>query len=76
LEHLFITRDCAVANPRKGAGMTVAKDGEIAKLEILLAEEQRRADQAWANYRDVFHQMVEYKMLLQDVHRMLNGEQK
>jgi hypothetical protein len=56
--------------------MTVAKDRKIAKLEILLAEEQRRADQAWANYRDVFHQMVEYKMLLQDVHRMLNGEQK
>ena len=55
--------------------MTVAKDRKIAKLETLLAEEQRRADQAWANYREVFSQMVEYKMLLEDVRKTLNGEQ-
>jgi hypothetical protein len=46
---------------------------QFERLERLLAAEKERSDKAWDAYRSTLYELVEIKMKLEAVERIING---
>ena len=46
---------------------------QFERLERLLAAEKERSDKAWNAYRETLYELVEVKMKLEAVERIING---
>jgi hypothetical protein len=61
--------------PEVGTGGEVLNQKEqrqFERLERLLAAEKERSDKAWDAYRDTLYELVEVKMKLEAVERIIN----
>jgi len=54
--------------------MTKKERAQIEKLERLLAAERERTEQAWENYRSALYELVDVKMKLERIEKVLRGE--
>jgi hypothetical protein len=62
--------------PKVGTGGAVLNKKEqrqFERLERLLAAEKERSDKAWDAYRNTLYELVEIKMKLEAVERIING---
>jgi hypothetical protein len=54
--------------------MTKKERAQIERLERLLDVERERAETAWENYRSALYELVDVKMKLEQVEKVLRGE--
>jgi hypothetical protein len=54
--------------------MTKKERAQIERLERLLAAERERTEQAWENYRSALYELVDVKMKLERIEKVLRGE--
>jgi hypothetical protein len=56
-----------------GAVLNKKEQLQFERLERLLAAEKQRSDKAWDAYRNTLYELVEIKMKLEAVERIING---
>ena len=56
----------------RGAVLNQKEQRQFERLERLLAAEKERSDKAWDAYRDTLYELVEIKMKLEAVERIIN----
>jgi hypothetical protein len=56
-----------------GAVLNKKEQRQFERLERLLAAEKERSDKAWDAYRSALYELVEVKMKLEAVERIING---
>ena len=56
-----------------GAVLNKKEQRQFERLERLLAAEKERSDKAWDAYRSTLYELVEVKMKLEAVERIING---
>ena len=56
-----------------GAVLNKKEQRQFERLERLLAAEKERSDKAWDAYRSTLYELVEIKMKLEAVERIING---
>jgi hypothetical protein len=56
-----------------GAVLNKKEQRQFERLERLLAAEKERSDKAWDAYRETLYELVEVKMKLEAVERIING---
>jgi len=54
--------------------MTKKERAQIERLERLLDAERERADTAWENYRSALYELVDVKVKLERIEKVLRGE--
>jgi len=54
--------------------MTKKERLQMERLERLLAVERERSEQAWENYRSALYELVDVKMKLECIEKVLRGE--
>ena len=47
---------------------------EIERLERLLAVERERAEKAWSGYRNALYELVDVKMKLEAIEKVMRGD--
>ena len=47
---------------------------EIERLERLLAAERERAEKAWSGYRNALYELVDVKMKLEAIEKVMRGD--
>lgn len=57
----------------RGAVLNKKEQRQFERLERLLAAEKERSDKAWDAYRSTLYELVEIKMKLEAVERIING---
>jgi hypothetical protein len=57
----------------RGAVLNQKEQRQFERLERLLAAEKERSNKAWDAYRDTLYELVEVKMKLEAVERIING---
>jgi hypothetical protein len=57
----------------RGSVLNKKEQRQFERLERLLAAEKERSDKAWDAYRDTLYELVEVKMKLEAVERIING---
>jgi hypothetical protein len=57
----------------RGAVLNKKEQRQFERLERLLAAEKERSDKAWDAYRETLYELVEVKMKLEAVERIING---
>ena len=55
-------------------GMTKKERMQMERLERLLEAERERTEQAWENYRSALYELVDVKMKLERIEKVLRGE--
>lgn len=53
--------------------MNKKEQRQFERLERLLAAEKERSDKAWDAYRNALYELVDVKMKLEAVERIING---
>lgn len=53
--------------------MNKKEQRQFERLDRLLAAEKERSDKAWDAYRDTLYELVDVKMKLEAVERIING---
>jgi hypothetical protein len=56
----------------RGAVLNQKEQRQFERLERLLAAEKERSDKAWDAYRNTLYELVEIKMKLEAVERIIN----
>ena len=56
-----------------GAVLNKKEQRQFERLERLLAAEKERSGKAWDAYRETLYELVEVKMKLEAVERIING---
>lgn len=54
--------------------MTKKERLQMERLERLLAVERERTEQAWENYRSALYELVDVKIKLERIEKVLKGE--
>lgn len=54
--------------------MTKKERLQVERLERLLDVERERAETAWENYRSALYELVDVKMKLERIQKVLSGE--
>lgn len=54
--------------------MTKKERLQMERLERLLEAERERTEQAWENYRSALYELVDVKMKLERIEKVLRGE--
>ena len=54
--------------------MTKKERMQMERLERLLEAERERTEQAWENYRSALYELVDVKMKLERIEKVLRGE--
>ena len=57
----------------RGAVLNKKEQRQFERLERLLAAEKERSEKAWDAYRSTLYELVEVKMKLEAVERIING---
>jgi hypothetical protein len=57
----------------RGEVLNKKEQRQFQRLERLLAAEKERSDKAWDAYRETLYELVEVKMKLDAVERIING---
>jgi len=47
---------------------------QFERLERLLAAERERADKAWSGYREALYELVDVKMKLEAIEKVMRGD--
>ena len=55
--------------------MTKKEKLELERLHRLLAAERERAEKAWSGYRDALYELVDLKMKLERIEKVLRGDE-
>ena len=57
----------------RGAVLNKKEQRQFERLERLLAAEKERSDKAWDAYRSALYELVDVKMKLEAIERIMNG---
>ena len=55
--------------------MTKKEKLELERLQRLLEAERERSERAWSGYRDALHELVDLKMKLERIEKVLHGDE-
>ena len=55
--------------------MTKKEKLELERLQRLLEAERERSEKAWAGYRDALYELVDLKMKLERIEKVLRGDE-
>ena len=54
--------------------MNAKEKFQFERLERLLAAERERADKAWSGYREALYELVDVKMKLEAIEKVMRGD--
>ena len=55
--------------------MTKKEKLELERLQRLLEAERERSEKAWSGYRDALYELVDLKMKLERIEKVLHGDE-
>ena len=55
--------------------MTKKEKLELERLQRLLEAERERSEKAWSGYRDALYELVDLKMKLERIEKVLRGDE-
>ena len=59
----------------KAIAMTKKEKLELERLQRLLEAERERSEKAWSGYRDALYELVDLKMKLERIEKVLRGDE-
>ena len=59
----------------KAIAMTKKEKLELERLQRLLEAERERSEKAWSGYRDALYELVDLKMKLERIEKVLHGDE-